>query len=70
MLDHLLQFTGMAAAVLEEGEAPDFILDVEGQRVGLEVTEYIRGRSSTGICCFARRRGSQSTRSAATFSKR
>jgi hypothetical protein len=48
VLDHLLRFTGMAAAVLEEGEAPDFILDVEGQRVGLEVTEYIRGRSSTG----------------------
>lgn len=48
MLDHLLRLTGIPAAVLEEGEAPDFILDVEGQRVGLEVTEYVRGRSSTG----------------------
>jgi hypothetical protein len=48
VLDHLLHFARIDATVLEEGEAPDFILALDSRRVGIEVTEYLRGRSATG----------------------
>ena len=38
-LDVFLRIANIPAKVLEEREAPDFVLDVEGRPVGLEVTE-------------------------------
>jgi hypothetical protein len=48
VLNHLLAFGEIAATVVEGGEAPDFILDIDGRRVGVEVTDYLRGRSDVG----------------------
>ena len=40
-------FTGLSGRVIEEREAPDFILEIEGKTVGLEVTEvFIRDDGS------------------------
>ena len=38
-LEAFLRITNLSATLLEEHEAPDFLLEVEGRRVGLEVTE-------------------------------
>lgn len=38
-----LKLSNLPARILEEREAPDFILEVEGRSVGLEVTEVFRG---------------------------
>lgn len=48
VLDHLLAFGVIGGAVIHESETPDFVLDFEGRRIGVEVTQYIRGRSDTG----------------------
>lgn len=48
MLDLLLAVEHIDAMRVEEGEAPDFIVDVEGSSIGVEITEYVRGRSATG----------------------
>ena len=38
-LHAFLRISNLAATLIEEREAPDFLLDVEGRLVGLEVTE-------------------------------
>src|SRR6266851_3227985 len=48
VLNHLLTFGEIGAAVIHDGETPDFVLDFDGRRIGVEVTQYIRGRSDTG----------------------
>jgi len=39
LLEAFIQLSRVDATILEEREAPDFILDVAGRRVGLELTE-------------------------------
>lgn len=48
VLDHLLAYGEIQATVIHEGETPDFALDLAGRRIGVEVTQYVRGRSDTG----------------------
>ena len=48
VLSHLLTFGELGTPVVHEGEAPDFVLDFGDHRVGLEVTQYLRGRSRSG----------------------
>jgi hypothetical protein len=48
VLNHLLTFGELGTPLVHEGEAPDFVLDFGDQRVGVEVTQYVRGRSSSG----------------------
>jgi|GEM_PF-4336039 len=48
VLNHLLTFGELGTPLVHEGEAPDFVLDFADHRVGVEVTQYVRGRSSSG----------------------
>jgi hypothetical protein len=48
VLQHLLRCAEIEAQILEAGEAPDFILEIDGHRVGAEITQYVRGRSEQG----------------------
>src|SRR5258708_799760 len=48
VLNHLLTYGELAAPLVHEGEAPDFVLDFDARRTGVEVTQYVRGRSAAG----------------------
>src|SRR5260370_33820202 len=48
VLNHLLTYGELAAPLVHEGEAPDFVLDFDARRTGVEVTQYVRGRSADG----------------------
>lgn len=48
VLNHLLTFGELGTPTVQEGEAPDFVLDFTDHRVGVEVTKYFRGRSTSG----------------------
>ena len=57
VLTHLLRHAGIETTDIQENEGPDFLLDVSGQRIGAEVTEYVRGRpgywlGDTAAACF------------------
>jgi len=41
-------FGELGAPAVHEGETPDFVLTFDDRQVGVEVTQYIRGRSDTG----------------------
>jgi len=46
LLDRFLELQGISPARIEESESPDFIIDLEGRKVGIELTElFIRRRS-------------------------
>jgi len=48
VLSHLLTFGELGTPLVQEGEAPDFVLAFGDHRVGVEVTQYVRGRSRSG----------------------
>ena len=48
VLNHLLTFAELGTPLVHEGEAPDFVVDFGDHRVGVEVTQFVRGRSSSG----------------------
>src|SRR5260370_37006232 len=48
VLNHLLTYGELAAPLVHEDEAPDFVLDFDARRTGVEVTQYVRGRSAAG----------------------
>lgn len=48
VLNHLVTYGELGAPLVHEGEAPDFVLDLDARRIGVEVTQYVRGRSATG----------------------
>ncbi len=48
VVNHLLAYGEIQATVVHEGETPDFVLDLAGRRIGVEVTQYVRGRSDAG----------------------
>ncbi len=47
-MSHLLTFGELDTPAVLEGEAPDFILSFDDSRVGVEITQYLRGRSADG----------------------
>jgi len=45
LLDRFLELQGISPACIEARESPDFLIDLEGRKVGIEVTElFIRTR--------------------------
>jgi len=43
LLDRFLELQGISPARIQEFESPDFLIDIEGREVGIEVTElFIR----------------------------
>lgn len=47
LLDRFLEIQGISPTCIQESESPDFLVDLEGRRVGIEVTRlYIRGNKS------------------------
>jgi len=46
LLDRFLELQGISPTRVDESESPDFLIDLEGRKVGIEVTElFIRSRS-------------------------
>jgi|ERR1035441_7117056 hypothetical protein len=47
LLDRFLEYQGITTTRIDTGESPDFLIDIEGRTIGIEVTElFIRSNKS------------------------